>query len=359
MILLHWSNNLIEDEPDFAHPFKEKPTAQRGTKRASENTASPMPRKVAKMTRKYTEADLNPTEKDSRCNPDWQLAPFWPVYVSNFKVKELGENVLHTQVSEYFASKGLLTRMIFHEGPGNQYYDGLQKKNKLMDMLVYFVRKQDADDAIRLCHGEMYRGFKLNLFCGRQPDYFDNNRCLVVANGNKTNVEELVQQACVAELPECTGRRSLGQYVAQFATPNGIFAATMQLQELNPTTLKGRFKKQRFVEREVKAEILQKIESTPAFMDMKPRDTVLQSLLKGIIPQVDLGWKNNAAKAIPNNSKNKQFSNGQGNWRGDSDYNVFSDVLQMAMVGTQNNRTNAPIRSRRPPKKFQKPRIHF
>ncbi|XP_021697263.1 uncharacterized protein LOC110675786 [Aedes aegypti] len=45
-------------------------------------------------------------------------------------------------------------------------------------MLVYFVSERDADFAIRKCHREIYKGYPLNVFPGRESVYFDPSRSL-------------------------------------------------------------------------------------------------------------------------------------------------------------------------------------
>lgn len=61
----------------------------------------------------YRREDLYPTELDPVCYPAWTLSAYWPVYVSNFQLISFDEVERNVQVATYFASKGLLSRMIY------------------------------------------------------------------------------------------------------------------------------------------------------------------------------------------------------------------------------------------------------
>lgn len=261
-------------EPDFTDPQKRK-------RKLSEKPASPPPGKLFRRTRNYSEADLNPTETDPRCNEDWPLATFWPVYVSNFPIKDLDKSIWQDQVAQYFSSKGLLTRMIFYRGPGHPFYDDHQRVNRLLDMLVYFVSKEDAEAAQLWCHRDDYMGYRLNVYCGRQPDYFNLEFCLrVFISDNDALCEQQLKRVCRKAGVQCTGRTSKNVFIIQFTDGRQKFEGKKLLKKFRPERIKNPVTKQRYIERDVKDLILDQIKLDESFMSMKPRADILQELFE-------------------------------------------------------------------------------
>ncbi|XP_058825078.1 uncharacterized protein LOC131685394 [Topomyia yanbarensis] len=126
------------------------------------------------MQQKYTLQDLHPTVKDPRCDPNWPLATLWPVFVSNFRCAEI--KMLDFRLRRFFASNDLFVRWWFQ--PADDYYRDFQTRAGLYDMLVYFVSEKDAQQAIERCNRITYEAFTLNVLDGREPVYFPVDRTL-------------------------------------------------------------------------------------------------------------------------------------------------------------------------------------
>nr|XP_029713829.1 uncharacterized protein LOC109412511 isoform X2 [Aedes albopictus] len=129
------------------------------------------PNRGMPATHCYTQADLRPTLKDPRCNPNFPLAAYWPVYLGNFWCDVYTQRT--ARIQEYFGSKGLLVRMVFSRSGASDPFLKEQKRCQCYDFLVYFVSQQDAHDAVYYCNRDMYYGHRLNVLPGRTPAPFD------------------------------------------------------------------------------------------------------------------------------------------------------------------------------------------
>ncbi|XP_065088542.1 uncharacterized protein LOC135710014 [Ochlerotatus camptorhynchus] len=285
--MLHDLDNS-DEEPDFTHVDL--------TKRCNEPEAADT-EECDRLPRKYAPDDLLSEETDPSCKANWFLAAYWPVYVGNFKVDKWVEDTWYEQVSNYFAYNGLLTRMIYiHHQPNDKAFSKYQRQCMLIDMLVYFTSKADADRAIATCHRDPYFGYKLIVLPGRDPIYFNKERCVrFAALGDSckfTPLETVMENALSRHGPVTfAGRYPNEIIILEFVSIQAMVAAVASQFRWKPSPLKQEFMKQRFIEEDVKLDIEWAKESNPTFMDMQPKPSVLVHLFEGVRPNVSPLWK--------------------------------------------------------------------
>ncbi|XP_058446165.1 uncharacterized protein LOC131427199 [Malaya genurostris] len=291
-------------EPDFTNPSSDKSYFD-SMLRSSDGKDDRSPPKP----RKYTEKDLNPTQRDPRCDADWPLACYWPVFVSNFKCKG-NRNDWHLEVSDYFAYKGLLARMVHFRDMSDDVFKQCQRYTFLPDMLVYFTSQQDAMDAIRLCNRENYYGHRLNVVSGREADNFDNERSFrikLLSNKSVLKTEQLFETKFARyNKVDCVFLHAVKEFVLQFANKNEMVSAACNVVNMIVVPLTGRVSKQRYLESDLKQELLDKIKSNDEFMEMKPRKEVLQALLDRKTVDVDVSWQGHS-RPVPGRRYSKQL----------------------------------------------------
>ncbi|XP_062562456.1 uncharacterized protein LOC134225989 [Armigeres subalbatus] len=246
------------------------------------------------LPRNYSADDLYPSEKDPRCDPDWQLSTFWPVFVGNFRVEVWKQEAWLTQVSNYFAYRGLLTRMIFFPRNEPGLFANYQKNCLLTDMLVYFTSKEDSERAIATCHQDSYYGFKLNVLPGRTPLYYDNSRSILFTKVGSELPQEynIVRVLSKFGSIDFAARFPEEDVLVEFGTTDGMLCALQGQMKWTPRRMNKETMKQRFVEATVMNEIELAMRSNATFMDMRPDESVLQRLFEGKCPIVDTPWMN-------------------------------------------------------------------
>ncbi|XP_062557969.1 uncharacterized protein LOC134222834 [Armigeres subalbatus] len=270
--------------------------------RNTDKQPSPSPAPTIKVyqdlfcAKTYKKEDLYPTEMDLSCFPAWTLSPYWPVYLSNFRLNSLEESERHLQISTYFASKGLLCRMIFiWENFDKHYFNGYQRKSLLLDMLVYFTSKEDADRAIRCCDKTTYYGHKLNVFPGRIPIYFDPERTICFKIGThavhltETIAEHRFRYRGIKGI-ETVVRKSETELFVEFCDQHAMNKAVMKSPRWIPMRLHGPVQKQRYLEQDCKYEMMFFIQENPSFLDMVPAENILKDMLNGKLPAVLRDW---------------------------------------------------------------------
>ncbi|XP_001843501.2 uncharacterized protein LOC6032990 [Culex quinquefasciatus] len=246
----------------------------------------------------YTEADLYPTIPDPECLPEWPLACYWPVYVSNFRLDNFAEEARNEQIANFFAAKGLLVRMIFMREPeGCLYFKKFQRSSLLLDMLVYFTSKEDAQWAVRTCHRQTYYGHRLNVWPGRTPEYFDNTRSIrfqlpktKCAAMSESVVELILRNK--GHAIDTVARMSIVDVIVEFGNEESMRNAVRGTEYWIPFELQEPTMKQRFLERDVRIDLMQVMREKLTFMAMTPPQEVLEALLAGIPPSVDRSWEN-------------------------------------------------------------------
>lgn len=295
-----------EEEPDFTCGSEETEQTQRPVAASQAVTEGEAVREDVRLPWRYSEGNLNPTEKDPSCKkPNWPLASFWPVYVGNFKVEfwqDAGqEQAWYEQVSNYFAYRcGLLTRMVFfNRSQDTETFKKYQKNCHLVDMLVYFTSKVDAERAIETCHRDSYYGYNINVLPGRTPVFFDNTRSVrFVDLAFHYPVEWNIEDTFAKQGPvSFVGRYPERDVIVEFGTTEAMVSGIASQMKWKPVPLKEATPKQRFLEEDVIMEIEWIIESNPAFMDQKPNPAVLEQLFEGTRPHVPTPWEGHT-KAI-------------------------------------------------------------
>ncbi|XP_058825079.1 uncharacterized protein LOC131685395 [Topomyia yanbarensis] len=278
-------------EPDFTDP-EGKLISTTENEATDEQIDSETYHRLPSYRRNYTEADLYPTEKDPRCDPECSLSYYWPVYVSNLRV--LAINATFKEVSEYFAYKGLLVKAVLLRGMTDELYRECQYEYKIVDLLVYFTSKKDAEDAIRYCNRETYYGSRLNVLSGRDPDYFDNERSFRI---KQLSSSSLYKTEDFYERPlsrygkvELLIRHTPTEFVVQFVSKADMISSLCQMNKFVMTPLTGPTRKQRYLEEDVKT-LLHKRIRFENFLEMRPEEHIMQALREGKQPQVSLRWQ--------------------------------------------------------------------
>ncbi|XP_058454067.1 uncharacterized protein LOC131432044 [Malaya genurostris] len=255
----------------------------------------------------YKPKDLYPNAPKPGYIPSWPLELYHPVYVGNFKVLAWDEHVWHKQVSEYFAYKGLLTRMIYFPQLTGDSFVRFQKANRLIDMLVYFTSSADARKAVVCCHHDSYYGHKLNVLSGRKPSYFDKVRtvklCLPDKNTNfesETFIEKALSEfGKVVYVMKCSVQKAF----VEFESKKAMFEVVSKQTSYTPLGIK-KILRQRILEPKIIASIKSVIKLDPLFMQMKPAPDILQCLYEGKRPPIDTAWMNHDTPVPSKDARN-------------------------------------------------------
>ncbi|XP_062550748.1 uncharacterized protein LOC134215617 isoform X1 [Armigeres subalbatus] len=244
---------------------------------------------------RYTMADLRPTMPDPRCDPQFPLANYWPVYLGNFWCDVYQQHA--ARIQEYFGSKGLLVRMVFGRNPACDPYFYEQRRCNCYDFLVYFVSRQDAENAVYYCNREMYYGHRLNVLSGRTPAPFDTSTSAkhTLAQPDRMKITEQGFERYIADTAgarvRCIVRHSKEDFLVQYASFEDRNNAIKNCNIAMPGLIAISQTKQRFLEQSVEMEIMQWVQENPSFMNMLPPDNVLQALLMGHLQNIDQSWK--------------------------------------------------------------------
>uniref|UniRef100_A0A8D8G5Z0 (northern house mosquito) hypothetical protein n=1 Tax=Culex pipiens TaxID=7175 RepID=A0A8D8G5Z0_CULPI len=207
---------------------------------------------------KYSAADLWPPGSKDR---DFPPAAFFPVYVGNFLCQQRAELV--ARVQQYFASKGLLARMVFVRSAQNDPFQSYQDKTKLYDCLVYLTRQRDAQDAVKYLHRDKYYGHRLNVFPGRKRLYFESDKAVTVrqlagvAKDSPLESFETELEKITAQRVVCSARNSKEHVLVDFGDAEKLQQALKVANK--DTTFLFRIStdvcRQRFVEQDVRGKI--------------------------------------------------------------------------------------------------------
>lgn len=234
-------------------------------------------------------------------DPKWPLANYWPVYLSNFMVKKWDETTWYDQVSDYFAYHGFETRMIYFHTLDTDYLR-VQKKNCLIEALVYFGSEEECERAIATCHRKQHYGHRLNVLPGRTPEYLDNERAVRFVQKKCQKSESFLELFLIPfGKVELAIRHSEGNILVQFKSKEDMIKALPSQTHWKPLQLKGPVRIQRYLEAEVKMGIKWVIESQgERFIERRPRPRMLQYFEDGIHPIAENTW---SRLSIPKISK--------------------------------------------------------
>lgn len=262
--------------------------------------------------RTYTMSQLQPTELDPRCKPNFPLAGYWPVYVGNFHMSKRGSDYnCMFAVHKYFASKGLPAFMVFRLK--DAFYENYQKRVGLYDMLVYFINKKDANRAINWCHGDLYWGHKLKVYDGRAATIaakygkskFFKIKHLIAEDKleTETSLEEYMRQYGQVIF---LSKQSLNYvYVHLNHHPNRN-VSIMQDPRLVATPVTTPVRKQRFIEEEVMDLLTQEIAENPKFLRSRLRYMYLKFIMHGVIPEMNTPWLKKETKYVSRGGAHSQ-----------------------------------------------------
>ncbi|XP_065088545.1 uncharacterized protein LOC135710016 [Ochlerotatus camptorhynchus] len=240
-------------------------------------------RNVALDEIRYTMDDMTPIIRDPRCNSNTDLACFWPVYVGNFK---------DTSVSQYFASRGLYVRWWYHRK--DEYYREFQCKAQIFDMLVYFVSERDAKLAIERCHRDTHRGYTLNVFPGREPVYFKEDRSVYAEKMKSGRIfseqffEKHAKFICKVKV-NCVVKFDMKHGALEFERPEDVLKAQKKERMWKYAPITWKLQKQRFLENDVLNQIEAFLVENPDTLKVKRNDKYMKLLLNGFRPFIDEG----------------------------------------------------------------------
>lgn len=238
------------------------------------------PIKVPLSEIRYKMGDMTPTIRDPRCNSNTDLACFWPVYVGNFKDDD---------VANYFAYHGLHARWWFHRK--DTYYREFQSPARLYDMLVYFVSERDAELAIKLCHRDIHKGYKLNVFPGREPVYFKEDRSVLAYNMKSGRIysehffERHVSLICKVNV-NCVVKFDMKNGALEFDSPSDVRKAQQTERMWTYIPVEGKLQKQRFLEKDVLSSIENILTQNPSTLKFK-NNKYAKMLLNGYRLYID------------------------------------------------------------------------
>lgn len=239
---------------------------------------------VPPRARQYTPADLWPP--GSQGNVQFPPAAFFPVFVGNFKCEQRTD--LPDQVRRYFASKGLLVRMVFNSRMNDKYLK-TQKHNKLYDCLAYFVRPEDANDAVQFLHRDLYHGHRLSVFSGRFPALFDPDRSVRfhIVNYYMECTEQVLENRLVklgANVVTIVKHSVKDAYV-EFSDQGNMLSIIRQYKFAEPNRVRNGQMAQRYLEEDIRRDIVFK-----EFLSQMPSDEILDAFFNGEKPQITEDW---------------------------------------------------------------------
>ncbi|XP_055642857.1 uncharacterized protein LOC129779416 [Toxorhynchites rutilus septentrionalis] len=290
--------------------------------------------------------DVRNSTSDPRCDLNWPLASLCPVYVANFRDEHIRRR--DQRIREYFATKGLYVRCWFHRT--DEYYLNFQNKAGLIDMLVYFSTEEEAQQAIRYCHRDRYKGYILNVFPGREPEYFPTNRSIYYRNmkSGRVHSEEFMERRvrrygsvkCVVKFDTTTG-------AAEFETNSDMMKVWNREKLWIPLAMPCNVKKQRFLEDDLRSQIADHLQKRPDFLGLYERDPIWEMLQRGEIPKLPKNSKQHSVQPLRRGpSKDAQYGRLQRKTL-QQRKQIEKDLLRGVLPSCRQKHKNAKIRFRK------------
>uniref|UniRef100_A0A2M3ZF76 Putative glycine-rich cell wall structural protein 1 n=1 Tax=Anopheles braziliensis TaxID=58242 RepID=A0A2M3ZF76_9DIPT len=121
-------------------------------------------------------------EEQKQRPPPAPLAKLWPIYVANLPYK-----ADKREIKKYFSSFGGHIKFIF--SPNIPSYKQSQT-SMVMAALIYFARREQANEAIKAFNGKHFQSKCLHVFPGRKDTYFDTEKSIKVIRLNIAVTEE-------------------------------------------------------------------------------------------------------------------------------------------------------------------------
>lgn len=190
-----------------------------------------------------------------------------------------------TAVRQYFAVRGYLVRWCFSRD--DNYFRQFQRKANLYDGLVYFGSEREAMQVIRNCDNAIYNNYTMNVFPGRDPVYFKADRSIQYRNMPYGYVysEEFLWRHLVryGGGVRTVVKFDIGNGAAEFYTPEQMQKAFAEERQFVPTPVAHdqALQKQRYVESNVKDQILELLRQNPTTIELDLNDPFLQAIQTG------------------------------------------------------------------------------
>ncbi|XP_055596129.1 uncharacterized protein LOC129746492 [Uranotaenia lowii] len=294
---------LMDEEPDFSSANNQNQvcTASSSTKPAADWI-------FTKHDLEYLYPRIEHQVKEKIFNPiNSVLDAYWPVYVNSFKVTSPERGTWYDEIASYFAVHGLITRMVYFHDADVELFQ-YQQKYQVLDFLVYFVSKDDAESAIRRCHRQLRYGYHLNVACGRVRAQLVKKRSLMFTETSNMFSNTYASKTSGLTIPlEFHAESTFApfgtvDFITRYSTT--LFAIEFESKkemgnalrsQMNYAPVKFRKKcsyKQRFVEYDVRNHLKKILYENPNFLNMMPKPHIMQFFLRGENPITDLTWRN-------------------------------------------------------------------
>uniref|UniRef100_A0A182QNH1 RRM domain-containing protein n=1 Tax=Anopheles farauti TaxID=69004 RepID=A0A182QNH1_9DIPT len=266
-------------------------------------------------------------EEQKQRPPPQPLAKLWPIYVANLPYK-----ADKREIKQYFSSYGGHIKFIF--SPNIPSYKQSQT-SMVMAALIYFARREQANEAIKAFNGKHFQSKCLHVFPGRKDTYFDTEKSIKVVRLNLAVTEEkLFEKFRKFGFIECVVKKDRTTAYIEFRDKE-IAEKVLKLDEkqrpvrCNVEPVTGRINKKIFKENDEKISLAMQeiIDKNPAVLENVSSDRssgpppLKRSRFSG---PANFGMQGPRNQFNPNNGGD--FSNPQ----------VIQDLLRLAFISGKN-----------------------
>uniref|UniRef100_A0A182NRA4 RRM domain-containing protein n=1 Tax=Anopheles dirus TaxID=7168 RepID=A0A182NRA4_9DIPT len=266
-------------------------------------------------------------EEQKQRPPPQPLAKLWPIYVANLPYK-----ADKREIKQYFSSYGGHIKFIF--SPNIPSYKQSQT-SMVMAALIYFARREQANEAIKAFNGKHFQSKCLHVFPGRKDTYFDTEKSIKVVRLNLAVTEEkLFEKFRKFGFIECVVKKDRTTAYIEFRDKE-VAEKVLKLDEkqrpvrCNVELVTGRINKKIFKENDEKISLAMQeiIDKNPAVLENVSSDRssgpppLKRSRFSG---PANFGMQGPRNQFNPNNGGD--FSNPQ----------VIQDLLRLAFISGKN-----------------------
>ncbi|XP_053658727.1 uncharacterized protein LOC128707795 [Anopheles marshallii] len=266
-------------------------------------------------------------EEQKQRPPPQPLAKLWPIYVANLPYK-----ADKREIKQYFSSYGGHIKFIF--SPNIPSYKQSQT-SMVMAALIYFARREQANEAIKAFNGKHFQSKCLHVFPGRKDTYFDTEKSIKVVRLNLAVTEEkLFEKFRKFGFIECVVKKDRTTAYIEFRDKD-IAEKVLKLDEkqrpvrCNVEPVTGKINKKIFKENDEKISLAMQeiIDKNPAVLENVSSDRssgpppLKRSRFSG---PANFGMQGPRNQFNPNNGGD--FSNPQ----------VIQDLLRLAFISGKN-----------------------
>uniref|UniRef100_A0A182JTU4 RRM domain-containing protein n=1 Tax=Anopheles christyi TaxID=43041 RepID=A0A182JTU4_9DIPT len=266
-------------------------------------------------------------EEQKQRPPPQPLAKLWPIYVANLPYK-----ADKREIKQYFSSYGGHIKFIF--SPNIPSYKQSQT-SMVMAALIYFARREQANEAIKAFNGKHFQSKCLHVFPGRKDTYFDMEKSIKVVRLNLAVTEEkLFEKFRKFGFIECVVKKDRTTAYIEFRDKD-IAEKVLKLEErqrpvrCNVEPVTGKINKKIFKENDEKISLAMQeiIDKNPAVLENVSSDRssgpppLKRSRFSG---PANFGMQGPRNQFNPNNGGD--FSNPQ----------VIQDLLRLAFISGKN-----------------------